>query len=568
MKKILLHNKWKVLVYTVSSIFTTAFNIGFIAILQQLVDQAASGETENIKELILWGCVFCVGFALIAYFKEITGKLYKNRCIYLLRKTYVHNLLKQKYSDITHLDSSTHISTLTNDIEIMSQNYFDPILYMFDNITLVIGSFVAMLFISPVVTALMCGLTVLMAIVPGLLKKIMDTATFHYSEALKTFTGKLKEILLGVEVVKSSNAESHFEQAAADKNMEIQKKQNRLVRIVSTIGISSSFINNILIMSLVGVTAYFVSGEKLMIGTTMAVLNLSMRFLGSVQGFVSQVVMTGSTSQIRATMKPYLTEVKEKPSKEIIPFEHQIVLSDVSFQYNESTEKKILHDFSIQFEAGKKYLILGKSGSGKSTLLKLLSKLEDSYQGSIQLDNKDYRDLSEANINQIVSLAQQDCYLFKASLRDNIDLLQTRNERQMDYAIKGALLTDFVDALPNGIETLVDEEVNQVSGGEKLRINLARALYRDSKILLLDEITSSVDKNTARQIEQMILNITGKTILNVCHKFDTSTLPYYDEIIIIEQGSIAARGPYEELKSHSLLMSYQGKKENAMVNTQ
>ena len=120
-------------------------------------------------------------------------------------------------------------------------------------------------------------------------------------------------------------------------------------------------------------------------------------------------------------------------------------------------------------------------------------------------------------------------------------------------------MNDFILQQSQGLDTLVDEEVNQVSGGEKLRINLARALYRNTPILLLDEITSAVDKITSQKIEDAILKIQGKTVINVCHKFDISTLSMYDEIIILENGCIVAQGTYDSLKDNPLLSNYQGK---------
>ena len=528
--------------------------------MQQLLNKATAGDTDNIINLILWGILLCLIWALVSFIANYSRDFYKNKSFFLLRKTYIKNLLSSKYSDITNIDSATHISALTNNIEILNQNYFMPVLSIFDNVFVIILSFVAVLLISPFITVIMCSLTLLMAVIPALLKKTMDNANFSYSLSLQSFTEKLKETLLGIEVIKTNNAEESFELQNKENSKSILKKQNKVAFIADSIGASSSLVNNTLIMVLVGIASFFVSDGKLEIGSTIAVMDLSMRFLGGWMSLVNQIVLASSTRSVRKGIEPYLKNIPEETSKFKQGFKESIRLSNISFNYKTNAEKTILNNVNLEFKANKKYLILGKSGSGKSTLLKLISKLDDGYTGSIEIDGTNYNDITQDNIGELISLAQQKCYLFKRSLKDNIDLNGTNKKNQLNYAVEAAQLSDFISHQPNGLETVVDEEVNQVSGGEKLRINLARALYNDTPILLLDEITSAVDKITAQKIEAAILKIKNKTVVNVCHKFEESTLCMYDEIIILENGKIVAQGSYGELEDNPVLLNYQGKK--------
>lgn len=561
MKKILLHNKGWAFIYVFSAFLVTLLNIVNTIILQQLLNKASVGDTNEIKELIIIGVILCVVWALITLLSWNLKETYKSKSFLILRKSYISNLLSSKYSDITNLDSSTHISALTNNIEILNQNFFLPILSIFDNIFMIVLSFAAVLWISPLVTLIMCVLTLFMAVIPALLKKTMDKANFAYSKSLQCFTEKLKETLLGIEVIKTNNAEQSFDDQNAENSKDIMKKQNKVAYITNTIGASSSLVNNILVTGLVGIAAFLVSDNKLEIGSTIAVMNLSMRFLGGWMSLVNQVVLVSSTRSVRKQIEPYLKKESKKELKIKNDFKKDIRFSDVGFKYKSNSGKAILKCINLDLKANKKYLILGKSGSGKSTLLKLISKLEDGYTGNIEMDDRSYNELSSENIGELISLAQQKCYLFKTSLKNNIDLNGTNDEEQLRYAVEAAQLNDFILQQPQGLDTLVDEEVNQVSGGEKLRINLARALYRNAPILLLDEITSAVDKITSQKIEDAILKIQGKTVINVCHKFDISTLSMYDEIIILENGCIVAQGTYDDLKDNSILLNYRGKNE-------
>ncbi len=240
MKKILLHNIPLGIVYILATFLTCALNIFNVVILQQLLNSASSGTTDNIKKLIVIGVIICVIWALMGFLESYIRDLYKNKCFYLLRTTYINNLLSRKYSEITNLDSATHISALTNNIEILNQNFFLPLLSIFDNIFLIVLSFFVVLWISPIVTLIMCGLTILMAVVPLILKKPLDNANFKYSNSLQKFTEKLKETLLGIEVIKTNNADNSFEAQNEENSKGILKKQNKLALITDSIAISSS----------------------------------------------------------------------------------------------------------------------------------------------------------------------------------------------------------------------------------------------------------------------------------------------------------------------------------------
>ena len=159
-------------------------------------------------------------------------------------------------------------------------------------------------------------------------------------------------------------------------------------------------------------------------------------------------------------------------------------------------------------------------------------------------------------MNSTVSVSRQSGYIFNRSLRDNIDFLSDGDEIKLQNTIDRCKLNEFMQRLPDGADTVLDEELNQVSGGEKLRINLARALYRDSDILLLDEVTSALDKSTSEDVENALLHIPDKTVVNVCHKFNDETLPLYDSIYIIEDGRVVLSGSFEQIKDSKLLAAY------------
>lgn len=159
-------------------------------------------------------------------------------------------------------------------------------------------------------------------------------------------------------------------------------------------------------------------------------------------------------------------------------------------------------------------------------------------------------------INMFTSYTQQSAYVFNRSIRYNIDFNYSDDNKKLNNVIELVELNDFISKLPNGVDTQIDEEIDQISGGEKLRIHLARALYRDSDIILLDEVTSSLEKSMSDRIEKKLIQMHNKTIINVCHKFNEKNLYLYDDILVVEKGELVLRGTYDEIKKHPLLERY------------
>lgn len=180
----------------------------------------------------------------------------------------------------------------------------------------------------------------------------------------------------------------------------------------------------------------------------------------------------------------------------------------------------------------------------------------ESYEGEISIGGHNYKRIDGRDLAKNVTLVSQRCYLFNSSLKDNINILGDPSEKQLQRAIELAQLKELVDRLPDQLDSVVDEEVNQLSGGEKMRVNLARALYINPQVLLLDEVTSALDRCNSQKIENMILNMAHTSVINVCHKFDPHNLEKYDNILIIENGSIVQIGAYHDLKNSKILNKY------------
>ena len=204
----------------------------------------------------------------------------------------------------------------------------------------------------------------------------------------------------------------------------------------------------------------------------------------------------------------------------------------MSFAYD---NKKVLNDVTCKFKKGGKYAVVGASGSGKSTLLHIIAGYYDDYSGSVRYDNAELKNINEESIHNCTCLVSQEAFLFDDTLKNNITLYQDGYSDDMIMnAIKAAGLWELTTKLPDGLDTRVSEGGNNFSGGEKQRINLARVLLKDSQVLLFDEFTANLDKETAFSIEKNVLDLKDKTIIVVIHHMDERLKDKYDEIIEIK----------------------------------
>ena len=228
---------------------------------------------------------------------------------------------------------------------------------------------------------------------------------------------------------------------------------------------------------------------------------------------------------------------------QITPLTRELRLEDVRFSYDGETE--ILRGVSAVFEAGKAYAVVGASGSGKSTLLNLLTSPGMAYEGSILLDGTELRTASPESLYETVSLIQQNVFVFNASIRDNVTMFRSFPPEELAQAVRRAQLEALL--AERGEDYLCGENGSGLSGGEKQRISIARSLLKHASVLLADEATAALDAQTAHQVTDDILSLSGVTRIVVTHTLEQAALRRYDGILVLKDGRIAESGSFDEL---------------------
>lgn len=558
MKKFLLFNKGLFSGVIIIKVLASLLWVGFALVVQDIVNSALEiTDLNEFKALVVRAAYFCILVFVTYFINKMCTKFYQNHCLKLFRTSYFNKLLDMDSEDFSKRDSAEYLSALTNDVNIIEGKYFSSIFFLVEDVTSIVSTFVVVFYLNKMIGLLMLGMTLLLAIIPGVLKKPIDKLTARYSDHLSDYTGTLKESFLGFDIIKSFAAEKIFKDKVGESNNTVFKTYNKLNVFTNITELFSFCLSQAMSMILMIVAAGMVIQNKLDLGAIVAILNLSVRFFQQIQNMAEHVIMPLSVSKINKRLMEVAGRPELKPKTGNATFDKMVNMKNLSFRYQSKDEVKVLDNINLEIHPKEKCLILGTSGSGKSTLLKLLNNMYHSYEGEMYLDGVAYQEISNDKISSQIVMAQQKSYLFNKTIRDNIDIMGTGDTERLLDIIEKTRLSDIVSNLPQGLDTLIDEEVNQLSGGEKLRVNLARALYQNAPILLLDEITSALDRANSEAIEKMVLDLSDKTVLNVCHKFNSSYLRMYDRIIIMENGRVVEAGTYESMKDSELLKKYQ-----------
>lgn len=291
----------------------------------------------------------------------------------------------------------------------------------------------------------------------------------------------------------------------------------------------------------------FWSQGSLSAGDFFTIIVLSMGFTGpflAAMSFVDEIAVVGTN--VKEINHILDSEELNRPEHSVSFNGNEISLKHVTFSYGDDTEN-VLNDISLSIQPGTVTALVGPSGSGKSTIAKLIAGFWDVSSGEVTFGGKNLKEIPLDQLNQQIAYVSQDNYLFDRTIRDNIRMGRlTATDAEVEAVAKAAGCDDFIRGLDNGYDTICGEGGGHLSGGEKQRISIARAMLKDAPVILLDEATASIDPENEALIQKAISILTkGKTLIVIAHRLGTITDA--DNIVVVENGSIAAQGKHDEL---------------------
>ena len=515
-------------------------------ILKSLID-TASGEPGalSIRENLMITGAFLVVMVILALLEYIFQPAFIRRAMTQYKDFAFRRLTEKSISSFRDESTAAYLSALTNDATSIEANYLTQLFALLTNTVMFFGAIGVMLWYSPLLTAVAIGVTLLPLIASLLTGSRMEAAEKRVSGRNQDFTAALTDCLNGFSVVKSFRAEKEIFQLFAANNRALEHEKFSKRRIQSLVGMIGSLTGMIAQFGVFVVGAYLAMNDR---GITSGVVVMFVNLMNFMINPVSQLpgILAGRKAArglIQKLADALNEHVASQGTERLSSLKSGIRLENVSFGYSE--DKEVLHGISAAFEAGKAYAIVGASGSGKSTLMNLLINPTADYQGRILLDGTELKSLQAESLYDLVSVIQQNVFVFNASIRENITMFRDFPGDELTDAIRHAHLDTMLAERSEAY--LCGENGNGLSGGEKQRISIARSLLKKSSVLLADEATSSLDAQTAWQVSSDILDLTGVTRIVVTHSLDESLLRRYDGILALRDGRVAEEGTFDAL---------------------
>ena len=515
-------------------------------LMQQLIDAASGLPGALPLGQLAWitggFILLCAALMLLKYASE---PRFIEKAMRQYKDFAFQKLTEKSISSFRAESTAAYLSALTNDAASIEADDLSQLLSVITKAVTFFGALAMMLWYSPLMTAIAAGVTVLPLIASLLTGGQLQAAEKRVSDQNRDFTAALSDCLGGFSVVKTFRAEKEIFRLFAESNRALEQEKfsrRRLKALVGMIGATTGIIAQLGVF-LAG--AYLaLSGRGLTAGAVILFVNLMNFMIEPVAELPALLAARKAARGLIAKLADALEQDETQPDGvHIVPLTRELRLENVRFSYDGETE--ILRGVSAVFEAGKAYAIVGASGSGKSTLLNLLTTPGMAYAGKILLDGTELRTASPESLYETVSVIQQNVFVFNASIRDNITMFRSFPSEELAQAVRRAQLESLLADRGEGY--LCGENGSGLSGGEKQRISIARSLLKHASVLLADEATAALDAQTAHQVTDDILSLTGVTRIVVTHTLEQAALRRYDGILVLKDGRIAESGSFDEL---------------------
>ena len=483
---------------------------------------------------------FVQGFTMTGIAQKITYKMRNDIAVKI-------NKLPMNY-----FDKRTHgevLSIITNDIDTLSMNLNQSITQIITSVCTIIGILIMMFSISWQMTLISL---VILPIAAVIVKIIVGKSQRYFNrqqEYLGHVNGQVEEIYGGLTVVKAFNAEGKVTNTFDKANDELYKSAWKSQFLSGLMHPVMNFISNI------GYVGVAVAGGYLAINGTITVGNIQ-SFIQYNRQFtqpINQIAQISSMLQSMVAAAERVFEFLEEPEEletakgniDTSKLHGNVEFEHVKFGYN--PDKIIIKDFSAKVKEGQKIAIVGPTGAGKTTMVKLLMRFYDVTDGAILIDGHNVKDFERGELRKMFGMVLQDTWLFGGTVKDNIKYSkEDATDDEVIEAAKAAHVHHYIKTLPNGYNSMINEESSNISAGQKQLLTIARVILADPKILILDEATSSIDTRTEIQIQSAMDNLMkGRTSFVIAHRL--STIKNSDLILVMNEGDIVEQGTHEEL---------------------
>ncbi|MBF0522613.1 MAG: ABC transporter ATP-binding protein [Candidatus Omnitrophica bacterium] len=501
--------------------------------------------------------MFLIGFAVMMILKNISIFAYQY-FMNDLSQIIMRDIRYRLYEKIQNLSldyfskkrTGELISRITFDTNVIENAISYGVTDLFRQIFIIIMCVITAFVIDPKAAFIVFIIFFVIAFPMGKLGKKLRKISKGTQEKMADINTLLLETISGVKLVKAFCTEDYEKNRFGSHNFDYYK-----LRMKSIIRLSLVSPLTELIGVAFGITILLWFGQRLMHGELS--FGIFILFFGAIMSIISPVKKLGNVNALTqqalaANTRIYEifdaeVSVKEKPEAIVLSeMKDRIVLKDVDFHYYKESGL-VLHDINVEIRKGELVAIVGPTGTGKTTLANLIPRFYDPCRGTVQMDGIDLKDVTFLSLRNQIGIVTQETILFNDTVRANICYgHQNATQKEIEEAAQKAYAHQFIQKMPQGYDTIIGDRGFRLSGGEKQRISIARAILKNPPILILDEATSQLDSESEKYIQDALDKLMqGRTVIAIAHRL--STIQKADKIVVLDQGRIVGMGRHEQL---------------------
>ncbi|MFD0670594.1 ABC transporter ATP-binding protein [Cohnella sp. GCM10027633] len=548
--------KTNLIIVLVTAVLSTTFSIFSPKLLGHATTHLFEGVMSTtgidfgpIANIIMLLIGLYVISSLFTYIQQYVMAGVAQKTVYGLRNEVNEKLGKLP---LKYYDSRTHgeiLSRAVNDVDNISNTLQQSLTQLITSLISIIGVVIMMLTISPLLTLIvLLTLPLSVLVIRGIAKK---SQTYFKSQMMELgkLNGHVEEMYTGHQVVKAFGQEDRSVARFDDTNERLYASSWRAQFVSGAIMPLMNMVSNIGYVAIAVIGGILVTRQAIKIGDIQAFIQYTRQFTMPLTQTANIANVIQSTIASAERVFELLDEAEEVPeSKEAAKLkspEGRVELRDVSFGYKEGAP--LIEHMNIDVRSGQTVAIVGPTGAGKTTLVNLLMRFYELSGGAITVDGVDITRMTRGELRSLFGMVLQDTWLFNGTIRDNIAYGRLGvSEEEIVHAARAAHADHFIRTLPDGYDTMLNEEASNLSQGQKQLLTIARAILADPAILILDEATSSVDTRTEAYIQKAMHELMkGRTSFVIAHRL--STIRDADLILVMNQGSIIEKGSHEEL---------------------
>lgn len=556
--------KAAVVVVAIFAIGSTIFNV----VCPKVLGKATTALSEGIMNKITGNggidftyigkiLLFCLGlYVLSVTFSFVQGFIMTGitqKVCYRMRREVSEKINRMPMS---YFESRTYgevLSRITNDIDTMGNGLNQSITQLITSVSTVIGVIVMMLTISPLMTLISVLILPISIMLMMFVIKKSQRFFKQQQEYVGHINGQVEEVYGGHNVIKAFNKENDVRREFHETNETLYKSAWKSQFFSGLMQPIMMFVGNL------GYVAVAISGAALAIRGTIQIGDIQafIQYVKNLTQPVQQVAqVTNMMQQMAAAAERVFELLEEKEEEQIVEnpvstegIKGEVTFEHVKFGYN--PDQIIIKDFSAHVKPGQQVAIVGPTGAGKTTMVKLLMRFYDVNGGAILLDGHNIKDFNRRELRDVFGMVLQDTWLFKGTIMENIRYGRLdATDEEVIAAAKAAHAHRFISTLPGGYNMELNEEITNISQGQKQLLTIARAILADNPVLILDEATSSVDTRTEHRIQRAMDNLMkGRTSFVIAHRL--STIKNADIILVMKDGDIIEQGNHDELMAQN-----------------